>query len=45
MGRGTARTRPLRLTLLPHEEAEVEAMMAKAMKNRPVQPNVELKAT
>lgn len=44
MGRGTARTRPLRLTLLPHKKAEVEAMMAKALKNRPVLPNVGLKA-
>jgi 1-pyrroline-4-hydroxy-2-carboxylate deaminase len=43
MGRGTALTRPPRLALLPHEKAEVEAMMAKAL-NRPVLPNVGLKA-
>ena len=36
MGRGTALTRPPRLALLPHEKAEVEAMMAKALKNRPM---------
>ncbi len=35
MGRGTALTRPPRLALLPHEKAEVEAMMAKALANRP----------
>src|SRR5918998_2226168 len=40
MGRGPALTRPPRLALLPHEKAEVEAMMAKALKNRPVLPNV-----
>ena len=40
MGRGTALTRPPRLALLPHEKAEVEAMMAKALKNRPLLPNV-----
>jgi 1-pyrroline-4-hydroxy-2-carboxylate deaminase len=44
MGRGTALTRPPRLALLPHEKAEVEAMMAKALKNRPSLPNVGLKA-
>jgi hypothetical protein len=44
MGRGTALTRPPRLALLPHERAEVEAMMAKALKNRPSLPNVGLKA-
>ncbi|UPK07695.1 dihydrodipicolinate synthase family protein [Bradyrhizobium sp. 170] len=44
MGRGTALTRPPRLALLPHEKAEVEAMMAKALKNRPLLPNVGLKA-
>jgi 4-hydroxy-tetrahydrodipicolinate synthase len=44
MGRGTALTRPPRLALLPHEKAEVEAMMAKALKNRPRLPNVGLKA-
>ena len=44
MGRGTALTRPPRLALLPHEKAEVEAMMAKALKNRPMLPNVGLKA-
>ena len=44
MGRGTALTRPPRLALLPHEKAEVEAMMAKALKNRPRLPDVGLKA-
>jgi dihydrodipicolinate synthase/N-acetylneuraminate lyase len=44
MGRGTALTRPPRLALLPKEKADVEAMMAKALKNRPVLPNVGLKA-
>jgi dihydrodipicolinate synthase/N-acetylneuraminate lyase len=44
MGRGTALTRPPRLALLPQEKAEVEAMMAKALKNRPLLPNVGLKA-
>jgi hypothetical protein len=37
-------TRPPRLALLPHEKAEVEAMMARALKNRPLLPNVGLKA-
>ena len=44
MGRGTALTRPPRLALLPHEKAAVEAMMAKALKNRPGLPDVGLKA-
>ena len=44
IGRGTALTRPPRLALLPHEKAEVEAMMAKALKNRPMLPDVGLKA-
>jgi 1-pyrroline-4-hydroxy-2-carboxylate deaminase len=44
MGRGTALTRPPRLALLPQEKAEVEAMMAKALKNRPRLPDVGLKA-
>ena len=44
MGRGTALTRPPRLALLPHEKAEVEAMMAKALKSRPRLPDVGLKA-
>jgi len=44
MGRGTALTRPPRLALLPHEKAEVETMMAKALKNRPRLPDVGLKA-
>jgi dihydrodipicolinate synthase/N-acetylneuraminate lyase len=43
MGRGTALTRPPRLALLPHEKAEVEAMMAKALKSRPKLPEVGLK--
>jgi hypothetical protein len=30
--------------LLPHEKAEVETMMAKPLKNRPMLPNVGLKA-
>jgi hypothetical protein len=29
---------------MPHEKAEVEAMMAKALKSRPMLPNVGLKA-
>ncbi|MDH2353768.1 dihydrodipicolinate synthase family protein [Bradyrhizobium sp. SSUT18] len=44
MGRGTALTRPPRLALLPREKAEVEAMMVKALKNRPRLPDVGLKA-
>lgn len=44
MGRGTALTRPPRLALLPHEKAEVEAMMAKALANQPKLPDVGLKA-
>jgi 4-hydroxy-tetrahydrodipicolinate synthase len=44
MGRGTALTRPPRLALLPHETAEVEGMMAKALRARPVLPDVGLKA-
>jgi 1-pyrroline-4-hydroxy-2-carboxylate deaminase len=44
MGRGTTLTCPPRLALLPHEKAEVEAMMAKALKNRPLLPSVGLKA-
>jgi 1-pyrroline-4-hydroxy-2-carboxylate deaminase len=44
IGRGTALTRPPRLALLPHEKAEVEAIMAKALKTRPSLPNVGLKA-
>ncbi|MFX6027736.1 hypothetical protein ABTE84_20520, partial [Acinetobacter baumannii] len=40
MGRGTWLTRPPRLALLPHEKAEVEAMMAAALKIRPVLPDV-----
>lgn len=43
MGRGTALTRPPRLALLPHEAAEVQAMMAKALANRPKLPDVGLK--
>ncbi|MBR0861455.1 dihydrodipicolinate synthase family protein [Bradyrhizobium diazoefficiens] len=44
MGRGTVLTRPPRLALLPQEKAEVEAMMVKALKNRPRLPDVGLKA-
>lgn len=44
MGRGTALTRPPRLALLPQEKAEVEAMMAKALRSRPRLPDVGLKA-
>ena len=41
-GRGSALTRPPRLPLDAVERAEVEAMMAKAMANRPTLPNVGL---
>jgi 1-pyrroline-4-hydroxy-2-carboxylate deaminase len=44
MARGTALTRPPRLALLPHEKAEVEALMAKALMHRPRLPDVGLKA-
>ncbi|MDP2802804.1 MAG: dihydrodipicolinate synthase family protein [Phreatobacter sp.] len=44
MGRGTALTRPPRLALLPHEKADVEAMMAKALATQPKLPDVGLKA-
>lgn len=44
MGRGTWRTRPPRLALLDHERAEVEAMMAAALKKRPKLPDVGLKS-
>ncbi|QRG08553.1 dihydrodipicolinate synthase family protein [Xanthobacter dioxanivorans] len=44
MGRGTFRTRPPRLALLDHERAEVEALMAAALKTRPELPDVGLKA-
>ena len=43
MGRGTHITRPPRLGLAPHEKAEVEAMMATALKTRPALPDVGLK--
>ncbi|MDI4657789.1 dihydrodipicolinate synthase family protein [Xanthobacter autotrophicus] len=44
MGRGTFLTRPPRLALLDHERAEVEALMAAALKTRPELPDVGLKA-
>jgi 4-hydroxy-tetrahydrodipicolinate synthase len=44
MGRGTHLTRPPRLPLTGAEKAEVEAMMAKAMANRPALPDVGLKS-
>jgi hypothetical protein len=37
-------SRAPRLGLLPHEKADVEAMMAKELKNKPLLPNVGLKA-
>lgn len=43
MGRGSALTRPPRLPLRAEERAEVEAIMDKALKNRPVLPDVGLK--
>ncbi|PWC34310.1 dihydrodipicolinate synthase family protein [Azospirillum sp. TSO35-2] len=45
MGRGTWRTRPPRLELLPHEKAAVEALMTKALANRPSLPDVGLAVT
>ncbi len=44
VGRGSARTRPPRLPLLPAERAEVEAIMKKALANRPKLIDVGLKA-
>ncbi|MBP2300731.1 dihydrodipicolinate synthase family protein [Azospirillum picis] len=44
MGRGTWRTRPPRLELLPGERAAVEALMAKAIETRPALPDVGLAA-
>ncbi|MEP9377133.1 dihydrodipicolinate synthase family protein [Aquabacter sp. CN5-332] len=44
MGRGTWRTRPPRLALPEAEKAEVEALMAAALKTRPALPDVGLKA-
>lgn len=44
MGRGTYITRPPRLALDAGEKAEVEAMMAAALKTRPALPDVGLKA-
>ncbi|MDI4666354.1 dihydrodipicolinate synthase family protein [Xanthobacter autotrophicus] len=44
MGRGTFLTRPPRLALLDHERAEVEALMAAALKTRPELPDVGLQA-
>jgi dihydrodipicolinate synthase/N-acetylneuraminate lyase len=43
MGRGTDLTRPPRLALSPEERASVEAIMEKALKSRPVLPDVGLK--
>ena len=44
MGRGSALTRPPRMALLPAERAEVEAIMKKALANRPKLIDVGLKA-
>jgi 4-hydroxy-tetrahydrodipicolinate synthase len=44
MGRGTHLTRPPRLPLSPEERKAVEEMMNKALENRPVLPEVGLKA-
>lgn len=44
MGRGSALTRPPRLALRDHERAEIETLMADALKTRPVLPDVGLKA-
>jgi len=44
VGRGSERTRPPRLPLLPAERAEVEAIMKKALANRPTLADVGLKA-
>lgn len=43
MGRGSELTRPPRLALSAEERAEVEAVMAKALANRPKLPDVGLK--
>jgi 4-hydroxy-tetrahydrodipicolinate synthase len=43
MGRGTHLTRPPRLALEGAEKAEVEAIMKKALANRPKLPDVGLK--
>jgi 4-hydroxy-tetrahydrodipicolinate synthase len=43
MGRGSALTRPPRLPLEGAERAEVEAIMDKALKNRPKLPDVGLR--
>jgi 1-pyrroline-4-hydroxy-2-carboxylate deaminase len=44
MGRGSELTRPPRLPLGAQERAEVEAVMDKALRNRPALPNVGLKS-
>jgi 1-pyrroline-4-hydroxy-2-carboxylate deaminase len=44
MGRGSELTRPPRLPLSAQERAEVEAVMDKALRNRPALPNVGLKS-
>jgi 1-pyrroline-4-hydroxy-2-carboxylate deaminase len=44
-GRGSALTRPPRLALPPKEQAEVEALMAKALAKRPKLPDVGLNLT
>ncbi|WP_262029019.1 dihydrodipicolinate synthase family protein [Microvirga sp. Mcv34] len=44
MGRGSELTRPPRLALSAEERADVEALMEKALKNRPVLPDVGLKS-
>ncbi|NNC01171.1 dihydrodipicolinate synthase family protein, partial [Corallococcus exiguus] len=43
MGRGSDLTRPPRLALEAHDRAQVENIMAEALKNRPVLPDVGLK--
>ncbi len=44
VGRGSALTRPPRLPLLPAERAEIEAIMKKALANRPKLADVGLRA-
>ena len=44
MGRGSELTRPPRLPLSAQERADVESVMDKALKNRPVLPDVGLKS-
>jgi 1-pyrroline-4-hydroxy-2-carboxylate deaminase len=44
MGRGSELTRPPRLPLSAQERAEVEAVMDKALRQRPTLPDVGLKS-